>query len=150
IFLKALGREALRTGGDLGTAELEQVRTEIRTGRDGYNGHQFSTEMKKSVNLTARVMAELDSRHSRARIEYLMDSLHEADPRKYRFPVGMDAGSFFVHLVHRGALHEESIDRFVCPIPSFRTYLLDRGGILKNPSTISGSVGSSEETEGCG
>ena len=141
IVLKALGREALRTGGDLGKAEWERIRIETMTGRDGYYGHQFSAEMKDAVNLTARVMAELDRFQSRARIKYLMDGLHESDPRKYRFPVGMDADSFFVHLVHRGTLHEESVDRFACPIPSFRTYLLDQGGIVENPSPKPGPVG---------
>ena len=141
IVLKALGREALRTGGDLGKAEWERIRIEIMTGRDGYYGHQFSAEMKDAINLTARVMAELDRCQSRARIKYLMDGLHESDPRKYRFPVGMDADSFFVHLVHRGTLHEESVDRFACPIPSFRTYLLDQGGIVENPSPKPGPVG---------
>lgn len=142
IVLKALGREALRTGGDPGRTQWESIRAEIKTGRDGYYGHQFSTEMQTSINLTIRVMAALDRIHSRAQIEYLMDDLHESNPRKYRFPAGMDADSFFVHLVHRGALHEESVDRFFCPIPSFRTYLLDRGGIEENLPSMPGSVSS--------
>ena len=79
-------------------------------------------------------MAELDSCYSRAKIEYLMKELHQADPLKYCFPSDMNAGSFFIHLVHKGALHKESVDRFVCPIPSFRTYLLDRGGLVENPT----------------
>ncbi len=134
IVLKALGREALGTGGDLGRAEWEGVRDEIGTGRDGYYGHQFSPEMKKSINLAVRVMLELDCCHGRAGIEYLMDELHESNPRKYPFPVGMDADSFFVHLLHKGALHEDSINRFVCPIPSFRAFLLEQGGIPDDPS----------------
>ena len=40
IVLKALGREALGTDGDLGRAEWEGVRSEIRAGRDGYYGRQ--------------------------------------------------------------------------------------------------------------
>ncbi len=150
IVLKALGREALETGGDLGRVEWERIRAEVRTGRDGYYGHQFSAEMKKSLNLTVRVMSELDSRHSRSRIEHLMHDLHETDPRKYCFPAGMDTDSFFVHLVHKGALHEESVNRFVCPIPSFRAYLLDQGGVEERLTPMPNPVGSSDGTQGCG
>ena len=144
IVLKALGREALRTGGDLGKAEWEGIDAEIRAARDMYYGHQFSAEMKKSINLTVSVMADLDNRQSRAGIEYLMGELHEANPRKYCLPAGMDTDSFFIHLVHRGALHEESVDRFVCPIPSFRTYLLDQGDAGENPSLTPGSASGSD------
>ncbi|MCY4150350.1 MAG: hypothetical protein OXF73_13565, partial [Gammaproteobacteria bacterium] len=132
IVLKALGREALRTGGDLGKAEWERVRTEIRTGRDGYYGHQFSTEMKKSVNLTARVMAELDTGNGRGEIIRLINECR-ADASACAFPEGMDARAFFLHLVHRGALHEESVDRFVCPIPLSVPTCLTRTGSWKTP-----------------
>ena len=145
IVLKALGREALRTGGDLVKVEWEEIGTEIRTGRDGYYGHQFSAEMRDAINLIDRVMSGLDRCQSRSKIKCLMGELHDVDPRKYRFPAGMDADSFFDHLVHRGALHEESVDRFVCPIPSFRTYLLDQGGIVENSDPLLDSVRSSDE-----
>ena len=61
-----------------------------------------------------------------------MEDLHESNPRKYRLPASMNVDSLFIHLVHQGALHRESSNRFVCPIPSFRTYLLEHGGIVEN------------------
>ncbi|MCY4219421.1 MAG: hypothetical protein OXE56_09170 [Gammaproteobacteria bacterium] len=109
--------------------EWKTIRDEIKSGTDGYYNHQYSDEIQISINLTAKVMAELDSCHSRAKIQDLMNELHEVNPRKYCFPADMNAKSFFMHLVHQGALHKESVDRFVCPIPSFRAYLMDRGGI---------------------
>ncbi len=136
IVLKAFGREALRTGGVLSQAEWERIGLEIKAGRDAYYDNQYSDEMQISINLTAKVMAELDSGHSRAKIEYLMKELHKTDSLTYCFPADMDANSFFVHLVHQGALHKESVDRFVCPIPSFRTYLLDRGGVVENSTQL--------------
>ncbi len=137
IVLKALGREVLRTSGNLGKVEWEKIRDEIKTGRDLYYDHQFSREMKQSINLTARVMGELCRCHSQAKIEYLMQELNDSDPRKYRFPARMDVDSFFIHLVHKGALHEESADQYVCPIPSFRTYLLEQGRIEENSDPFS-------------
>ncbi len=132
IVLQALGAEALRTEGDLGRAAWERIQAEIKTGRDGYYDGQFSDEMEISRNMTAQVMTELDYCSDRAAIQNLMDKLHDSDPREYRLPAGMDADSFFIHLVHQGALHRESRNQFVCPIPSFRTYLLEQGGIVEN------------------
>ncbi len=144
IVLKAFGREALRTGGDLSQVEWKRIVNEIKTGRDGYCDNQYSNEMQVSVSLTARVMAELDSCRSRAKIEYLMKELHKTDPLTYCLPADMDEKSFFIHLVHQGALHKESVDRFVCPIPSFRTYLLDRVGIVENSAQPADAVHSSD------
>ena len=132
IVLQALGAEALRTEGDLGRAAWERIQAEIKTGRDGYYDGQFSSEMKDAMELTAGVMAAMDSNQGSSRIKRLMEDLHEADPRKYRLPAGMDADAFFIHLVHQGALHEESANRYACPIPSFRTYLLEHGGVVEN------------------
>ncbi len=132
IVLQALGAEALRTEGDLGKVAWERIQAEIKTGRDGYYDGQFSDEMEISRNMTAQVMTELDYCSDRANIQNLMDKLHDSDPRKYRLPAGIDADAFFIHLVHQGALHRESRNQFVCPIPSFRTYLLEQGGIVEN------------------
>ncbi len=149
IVLKALGREALRTGGDLSGAEWERIGLEIRTGRNAYDHNQYSDEMQDARNLTTRVMAELDCNQSRTQIKRLMKELHKTDPLTYCFPADMDADSFFVHLVHQGALHKESVDRFVCPIPSFRTYLLDRGRIMENPTQIPEAIDSNDSSSPC-
>ncbi len=130
--LQALGEEALRTEGDLGKAEWEKIRAEIKTWTNVYYDKQCSREMRQSIKLIARVMAELDRNYSLANIEYFMKELNKTDSQTYCFPTNMDAASLFIHLVHKGALHEESGDRFVCPIPSFRTFLLEQGGIMKN------------------
>ena len=144
IVLKAFGREALKTGGDLDKAEWERLRVEIKAGRDGYYDHQFSAEMREAKSLTARIMAELHTRHGRGEIIKLINECR-VNASGYVFPEGMGTKEFFVHLLHKGALHEESVDRFVCPIPSFRTYLLDQGGIMETPSPIPGPVSSNDE-----
>ncbi len=127
IVLGAFAREALRTGGDLGRAAWERIQAEIKTGRDGYYDGQFSDVMREAKSLTVKVMAELNNRHEREQIIRLIEECR-ADPQNYGFPDKMNAKEFFVHLLHQGALHEESIDRFVCSIPSFQTYLLEQGG----------------------
>ncbi len=136
IVLRAFSREALRAGGDLGRAAWERIQAEIKTGRDLYYDHQYSGEMEDAINLTTKVMAELDCNQSRAQIKYLMKELHKTDPQTYCFPPGMDADSFFVHLVHQGALHKISANRFMCPIPSFRAYMLDLVGMAENSTRL--------------
>ncbi len=141
IALQALGKEALQTDGDLGEVAWKRIHDESNTGREGYYGHQFSSEMREAKSLTVQIMAALDTRHGREEILKLINKCRE-DSANYVFPEGMSTTEFFVHLVHKGALHEESVDWFVCPIPSFRTYLLDQGGIAENPSSIPDSAGS--------
>ncbi len=84
------------------------------------------------MELTAGVMAAMDSNQSSSRIKRLMNELNNRNSQTYCFPEMMNASSFFIHLVHQGALHEESANRYACPIPSFRTYLLKHGGIAEN------------------
>ena len=37
----------------------------------------------------------------------------------------MTAEDFYNHLTHRGALQERDDDTVICPIPSFRRFLID-------------------------
>ncbi len=131
IVMQALGEEALRSEGDLNKVEWERIRAEIQTLTDGYYNNQYSREMREAKSLTWKVMAELHNRQGREEIIRLINECR-ADPSNYSMPKGMDANEFFNHLVHKGALHEEPADQFVCPIPSFRTFLLDRGKITDN------------------
>ena len=132
IVMQALVEEVLRTEGDLGKVVWERIQSEIKAGRDGYYDGQFSSEMKDAMELTAGVMAAMDSNQGSSRIKRLMNELHDRNSQTYCFPEMMNASSFFIHLVHQGALHEESANRYACPIPSFRTYLLEHGGIAEN------------------
>ncbi|MCY4313564.1 MAG: hypothetical protein OXD44_07720, partial [Gammaproteobacteria bacterium] len=87
---------------------------------------QYSEKMRDAKNTTIEVMAELDQNPGRAEIKQLMKALHSSDADTYCFPPSMNADSFFDHLLHQGALQDEGDDRFSCPMPSFRTYLLNQ------------------------
>jgi len=45
----------------------------------------------------------------------------------WRLPKDMDADGFRRHLVHKGVLQERSGDICFCPIPSFRSFLIEYG-----------------------
>jgi len=126
--LRAVGKAALEADGDLGKVDWVAVSAYAADLRMGHYRQQFSPEMKAAVNLTAAVMQALDSTNTHSGILTLMETLHKTDSMHYRFPArDWDANRFFMHLVHKGALHEQEEDRFVCPIPSFRSHLLERG-----------------------
>lgn len=126
--LRAVGKAALEADGDLGKVDWVAVSAYAADLRMGHYRQQFSPEMKAAVNLTAAVMQALDSTNTHSGILTLMETLHKTDSMHYRFPArDWDASRFFMHLVHKGALHEQEEDRFVCPIPSFRSHLLERG-----------------------
>ncbi|MCY3995467.1 MAG: hypothetical protein OXF07_04955 [Rhodobacter sp.] len=135
-LLKAVGAAVLKTDGDLG--RMDWVATERRAAelRRGYYRQQRSSEMRDAVNLTAAVMTHLDRECRQHDIKTLLRTLHKRDPIQYPYPRDWDADGFFMHLVHKGALHEQEEDRFVCPIPSFRTYLIERGTPSPGPGTV--------------
>ncbi|MYB33590.1 MAG: ATP-binding protein [Gammaproteobacteria bacterium] len=124
--LQALGIEALKAGGNLGEADWGNIHTEAASRRDGYYMDQYSDKMRDAKNMTIKVMAELERNPSRSGIKKLMKELHSSDADTYCFPPSMNADSFFDHLLHQGALQDEGDDCFACPIPSFRTYLLNQ------------------------
>jgi len=126
IALKALGQSALATSGDLSQVNWKRIQEIAEVGRKRYYDSQYSRQMKESRSLTVRIMAELDQR---CRYEEIIKLINEckADPSNYGFPEGMSASAFLTHLIHTGALQHVENDQFACPIPSFRTYLIERG-----------------------
>jgi len=48
----------------------------------------------------------------------------------WKIPEGHSAQTYVTHLIHCGALQEDSEnDSMICPIPSFQSYILRRGGL---------------------
>ena len=111
--------------------------------RQGYYNTQYSNVMVESRKLVARVMLEVaQSEQEGAFFEYdeiagLVEKFAKKDGEPgWRLPKPHDSFSYVTHLIHCGALQQDP-DRFAmtCPIPSFQSYILQRGGI--DPSTIS-------------
>jgi len=86
--------------------------------------------MRSAVPLIARVMAELPKA---GLMEYEVIGLIErqvADAPGWKWgPKKMGVGDFFHHLVHKGALQDDGTDSYTCPTPSFRRYLIRKGGL---------------------
>ncbi len=133
IVLKALGSEALKTG-NLGQVEWRTVFDNGRAGREAYYASQQSEQMEISARLTANVMSVLDIGINRPDVIDLIEKNIGEHPSD-RLPTDIKtAEEFLIHLLHRGALQRDSRKLYTCPIPSFRAYLLEQGGMVQNHS----------------
>ncbi len=137
ILLKTLGREFLVNGGNLGKVDWMTVREKARAGRAAYYASQQSEQMESAASLTANVMLGLDAGINRPGVIDLIERNIGEYPSD-RLPTGMKtAEEFLVHLLHRGALQRDSKKLYACPIPSFRAYLIEQGGIVEKPRPTS-------------
>jgi len=126
LALAALAEEALATDGDLTRIDWDAAQTQTEESRLVYYGRQRSEAMKDAASLTAAVLEGIRPPHGQSRAAVLA-SLRLALEDGETLPEDMTAKDFLTHLVHRGALQEGEDEQFRCPIPSFRTYLLEAG-----------------------
>ena len=130
---RALAEGLLATGGRLGDVDAASVIERARKLREGSYERRISPEMEEAFNLTIAVMTDVSRGATRAAALNSID-LHSEPaatgsqpPREWRLPEGMTARAFLTHLVHRGALQRGPDNLYACPIPSFRSYLIEGG-----------------------
>ena len=87
--------------------------------------------MDDSSALVAAVMAAIPEEGARGGevLGIIRRTVHSDDAAfpEWCLPKGMDAKMFRKHLIHRGALQPNEDRMLSCPIPSFRTWLIDQG-----------------------
>ena len=146
--LQAFGSAALEAGGDAARISWGGVFAAAAGSRRAYYRAQQDADMELSGNLVGAVMLELDGHSSRKEIIRLIK--RKAAPGQtevdWSLPPGADAYSFLEHLVHQGALQTDEDGRFFCPIPSFRSFLIDEGmesgaALLYAPSRPGADIG---------
>ena len=123
--MTALARELLRTGGDLEQADWNRMRQEAASLRHrGYEA-RCSPEMEDASASLAKFFRMVDRPIRRTHAIDALRRQMEGDPN-----VNMPPQDFLMHLIHQGALHDPEGDRqYVCPIPSFRDFLIDKGTV---------------------
>ena len=124
--LQALGEEALAADGDLGRISWSAAAKEAAESRLRYYRAQQSPELKATDRLVAAVMRDLRDDMPWSDVVGLIEA-NAADAPGFRLPDSTTPEAFFRRLVHQGALHEGADGRFHCPIPSFRSFLIDAG-----------------------
>ena len=127
--LQAFGAAALKAGGDAARIGWEGAFAAAAASRRAYYRAQQDAAMRRSGNLVGAVMFELDGHSSEMEVIRLIER-KASDSRPeggWSLPPGADAHSFLEHLAHQGALQMDEVGRFHCPIPSFRSFLIDEG-----------------------
>lgn len=136
---RALAEALIETGGRLADVDAERTLDRAAAFREAAYRRQISQEMKDTRCLTAAVMESLPPEGLRpgqvlGAIQRARDP--EGEDPEWSLPEGMTATAFRTHLVHQGALQlepartrsgEVAIDRYRCPIPSFRSYIVELG-----------------------
>ena len=84
-----------------------------------------SPRMQEAVFLLARVMAAVPDTGLRLNEAVGVIGSRAGQGCGWSLPEGMSPRDFLDHLVHRGALQSGEDDRLVCPIPSFRHFLME-------------------------
>ena len=131
---QALGRAVLEADGDLGCVDWNRIEAEAAASRLRYYRSQRSLEMERADILVARVMKGADDNDlGLGALSRLVKGL-VAQEEDCELPEGMSADGFLQHLVHQGALGRTSKDVYKCPIPSFRTHLIEAGGLEPSPT----------------
>ena len=127
--LQAFAAAALAAGGVAADIGWDGVSAAAADSRLAFYRAQQDADMDLSGNLVGAVLLELDRHSTRKEIIGLIR--RKAAPGRtevdWSLPPGTDAHTFLEHLVHRGALQMDGDGRFHCPIPSFRSFLIDEG-----------------------
>ncbi len=129
--LGAFAEAYLEQGCDIGKVDFAEVGRESLRRRKWHYNDRVSDQMDDSAVLLSAVMERIDGSHKRFEVIEIIE--REASAKRgrkrlaERLPEEMTAKEYFAHLIHRGALQVMDDDLVVCPIPSFRRYLIERG-----------------------
>ncbi len=125
--IRALAENLVKTEGHLARVDEAAVLTRAQKRRlIAYRARQ-SDEMADSRFLLAAVLTALPEQG--AAPDMVLDVIERAagNGTGWRLPNGMTSKLYRDHLVHRGTLQVTADRRFICPIPSFRQFLIERG-----------------------
>ncbi len=128
--IRALAENLVKTEGHLARVDEAAVLTRAQERRLNAYRARRSPEMRQSSALLGAVMAALRSDgSSTGAILRLINrkAALDGDDVEWQLPDGMTASHYLDHLIHRGALQINADDLFICPIPSFRQFLIEQG-----------------------
>ena len=126
--LAAFSRELVGADGDVAAVDFKAVREDSADRRESYYFSRTSGRMRRARFLVASVMKDIHPGIQSGEVVDRIEKHAGSGPgMRWRLPKDMDEEDFYMHLVHRGALHEIPRDIVECPIPSFRQYLIGLG-----------------------
>ncbi len=136
LTLQSLGREALKTDGELANVSWEIVKKQAEESRTRYYQGQQSKAMEEAYSLVGMVLGDLDQTIRRPDVINCI-SRHAGSKNgvEWQLPAEMDVRSFADHLIHQGVFLEKKDHTISFAIPSFRSYLIETGGFTLAPPT---------------
>ena len=127
--LQAFARSYIEADGDMSRVDFDDVEVESDAARLDYYRSRRSPEMKNSVSLVGAVMQKVNGQQKSRQVVDIIEAVSQLHKGLYGkrngLPRDMTAEDFYDHLTHRGALQECDDDTVICPIPSFRRFLID-------------------------
>ena len=107
-------------------ARVEQLSLASRM---SYYHARTSYAMQESEGLLGMLMAQLTGSEKRGQvldmIRQISDQNADSEDLVMQMPYGMTVGDYYNDLIHSGALQERNDGKVVCPIPSFRQFLIE-------------------------
>ena len=133
--LSAFADEVVRIEGDMARIEFDRVQTRSHDLRQSYYYARMSEEMQQSDLLLGAVMLDLRDDMRRGEVMELISRCNDpSGSLRRQFPNGMDTEDYYRHLVHRGVLHQKADFSVICPIPSFRRWIIQHCGPTPMPN----------------
>ncbi len=132
----ALAKETERTDGVMDHMDWRAMERHVRTLRQRYYGKQTSQDMRHSHRLLAEILRDIPVSSDETDITDVdiidhMDHIHrqhkDGEDIAWMLPEDMTAKGFLRHLIHQGVLYESGSGYIHSPIPSFRTFLVEKG-----------------------
>jgi len=139
--MAALARALVETERNLATVDRIGVGELVgRWRRDSYVERTDTDGMRDAFRLVAKVMASLPGEGlDDGQVLGLVES-QVKDEIGWRLPIAdeitgrrVSARTFINHLLHQGALIEGDDGNYTCPIPSFRSFLMEKGDESEPP-----------------
>ena len=134
--LCALAKEIVDNNGKMNQLNLKRVRDTTAEWRESYYGARISPELELSKYLLVTVMKEIPAhgeQGSNLDFSDIVDMIRKtiSDPPSTRsawqIPVGIEnAVEYTKLLIHQGCIQKQKDKFFYCPIPSLKSYILDR------------------------
>ena len=134
--MRALAEQLVARGGRLADVDAVMVREREERFRTASYRRRRSEEIRDARFLVAELMRQVPAEGAEGSdikdlVRNLARPLDDPEGDGWSLPKNRDEEWFLKHLVHQGALQLNENDLYSCPIPSFRSYLMEMGGLAR-------------------
>ena len=140
--LQAFSEVYLEAQCEIETVDFARVEQLSLATRMEYYHARRSNAMKDSPGLLGTLMKQLTGSEERWQvldmIQRIADDNASSRSRTKKLPPGMSTDDYYNDLIHSGALQERNDGKVVCPIPSFRQFLIELSRPISSADSADG------------